>query len=318
MTLREQNRATLARQLLLERADISAVEAIRALAGLQAQESTGPYVALWSRLRDFDAAELTAAVEAREVLVATLQRVTMHMVTAGDHRWLKPTLRPMLEQTRRRPGIREHDVDAIVAAARALLPARMRDLRTLMPEGANPGHFNDLLQASLPLVRMPPAGTWRFAGSAVQELAELGEPDSHVLVRRYLAAFGPATVRDAQAWSGLTKLAPVFAGLELEELDAGLFDLPGAPRPPADTPAPVRFLPRWDNVLIGYADRSRFGTYAVGDATVLVDGVAAATWRWSGDDVELSPPIPQAEEERGRLRDWLRCRSSDRTHMSHD
>jgi hypothetical protein len=292
---------------------VQAVDAIRALAGLQAQDSTGPYVALWSRLRDFDAAELTAAVESRSVLVATLQRVTMHMVVAADHTWLKPTLRPVLEQTRRRPGIREHDVDAILDAARALLPARMPELRRLQPAGANPGYFNDLLQASLPLVRVPPAGTWRFVGSAVQELAPVGEPDARELVRRYLAAFGPATVRDAQAWSGLTRLAPVFAELELDELGDGIFDLPGAPRPDADTPAPPRFLPRWDNVLIGYADRRRFGEYSVGDATVLVDGVAAATWRWTGDDVELAPRIAEAEDERVRLRDWLRRLPSGRT-----
>jgi len=229
----------------------------------------------------------------------------MHMVAADDHRWLQPTLAPLLESTRRRPGIRELDVDVILAAARELLPARMPELRALMPDGTNPGHFADLLQANLPLVRIPPAGTWRVAGSALQELAEVGEPDSHGLVRRYLAAFGPATVRDAQAWSGLARLGPVFAELDLEELGDGLFDLPGAPRPSADTEPPVRFLPRWDNVLIGYADRSRFGSYTVGDASVLVDGFAAATWRWTGDDVELTPTVPKAEEERVRLRDWL-------------
>jgi hypothetical protein len=140
----------------------------------------------------------------------------------------------------------------------------------------------------------------------VQELVETGRADPEELVRRYLAAFGPATVKDAQAWSGLTRLAPVFARVELEELDHGRYDLPGAPRP-GDVDAPPRFLPRWDNVLIGYADRSRFGDYVVGDATVLVDGTAAATWRWTGDDVEVAPRVPEAEEERVRLRDWLRA-----------
>lgn len=237
-------------------------------------------------------------------MLATLQRVTMHLVAAEDHRWLQPTLGPMLEQTRRRPHIRDLDADAILEEARKLLPARMPELRALMPEGTNPGHFADFLQASLPLVRRPPAGTWRVAGSAVQELAETGEPDAKELVRRYLAAFGPATVKDAQAWSGLAKLASIFQELELEELGDGLFDLPGAPRP-GDVEAPPRFLPRWDNVLIGYADRTRFGTYTVGDATVLVDGEAAAIWRWTGDDVEVTPRVPAVEEERVRLRDWL-------------
>jgi hypothetical protein len=290
--------------MLLERAHVAAVDAVHHLVGLQAQESTGPYVALWSRLEAFDGTELTDAVEHGRLLVATLQRVTMHMVTAGDHRWLKPTLAPLLEKTRERPGIRDLDVDAILAEASKLLPARMTQLRTLMPAGVNPGHFADLLQANLPLVRLPPAGTWGVAGSAVQALADTGAPDPKELVRRYLAAFGPATVKDAQAWSGLTRLARVFAELELEELGDGLYDLPGAPRP-GEVEAPPRFLPRWDDVLIGYADRSRFGTYSVGVATVLVDGRAAATWRWTGDDVEVTPFLREAEEERVRLRDWL-------------
>lgn len=294
----------MARQLLLERADVPAVEAVRRLAGLQAQESTGAYLALWSRLRDFRREELTHAVEERRVLVATLQRVTMHMVAADDHRWLKPTLRPLFERTRNRPGIRELDHDRLLAEAAELLPARMPELRALMPPGTNPGYFSDFLQACLPLVRVPPAGTWGTGGSALQEAVEVGEADARTLVRRYIAAFGPASVRDAQVWSGLTKLAPVFAELDLVEVDRGLFDLPEAPRPARDTPAPARFLPRWDNVLIGYADRSRFGSRP-DEPTVLVDGVVAATWRWTGDDVEVTPRLPEAEEERVRLRDWL-------------
>jgi hypothetical protein len=291
--------------LLLERACLSAVEAVERLGGLQAQESTGPYLGLWSRLHGFERAELTAAVEERRVLVATLQRVTIHLVGAADHGWIQPTLRPVLEATRRRPAVRELDHDAVLAAARLRFPARVPELRDLAPAGGEPGHFTDYLQANLPLVRVPPAGTWRVAGSPLQELAEVGEPDAARLVTCYLAAFGPATVKDAQAWSGLTRLAPVFAELELEELGGGYVDLPGAPRPPADTPAPVRFLPRWENLLIGYADRRRFGEVVIGEPTVLVDGVVAGTWRWTGDDVEVTPRLPAAEAERQRLRDWL-------------
>lgn len=278
---------------------------MRRLAGLQAQDSTGPYLGLWSRLRAFERAELTAAVEERQVVVATLQRVTMHMVAVEDHYWLQPTLRPVLERTRRRPGIRDLDHEAVLAAARRRFPARVPELTDLAPPGAERGHFTDFLQANLPLVRLPPAGTWGVGGSAVQELAEVGKPDPARLVRRYLAAFGPATVKDAQAWSGLTRLAPVFAELELEELGDGYFDLPGTPRPPGETPAPVRFLPRYDDLLIGYADRRRFGDVVIGEPTVLVDGVVAGTWRWTGDDVEVTPNLPAAEDERQRLRDWL-------------
>ena len=301
------NRATLARQLLLERADLDAVEAIRRLTGLQAQDSTGPYLGLWSRLRDFARSQLTADVTERRVVVATLQRVTMHMVTAEDHRWVKPTLQPLFHRVRRLPVIRELDHEAVLAEAAARFPARTPDLKDLVPAGSNPAYFRDFVQSNLPLVRRPPAGTWGVGGSPVQELAELGEPDVDELVRRYLAALGPATVRDAQAWSGLRQLGEVFARLDLDDLGDGYFDLPGAPRPDPETPAPARFLPRFDDVLIGFVDRSRFGAVVVGKPTILVDGLVAGTWRWTGDDVEVSlrRVPPDVEDERVRLRDWL-------------
>ena len=242
----------------------------------------------------------------RRVVVATLQRVTMHMVAAEDHCWVKPTLQPLFDQVRKLPVIRELDHDQVLAAARDRFPARIPELRDLAPDGVNPGHFSGYVQSNLPLVRTPPAGTWGVGGSPVQELVEVGKPDVDELVRSYLAAFGPATVRDAQVWSGLTGLREVFARLELEALGDGYFDLPGASRPPADTPAPVRFLPRFDDVLIGYADRSRFGDVVIGKPTILVDGVVAGTWRWTGDDVEVSRRLPPGgEAERRALRDWL-------------
>ena len=124
----------------------------------------------------------------------------------------------------------------------------MPDLRDLVPAGVEPGHLNDFFQSNLPLVRVPPAGTWRVRGSAVQELVAIGEADPARLVTRYLAAFGPATVRDAQVWSGLTRLKPVFERSSSRSSSGGYYDLPGAPRPAADVPAPARFLPRWDNL----------------------------------------------------------------------
>jgi hypothetical protein len=274
---------------------------------LQAQDSTGPYLGLWSRLLDFDRAELTADVTGRRVLVATLQRVTMHMVTADDHRWMKPTLQPLFDQLRRLPAVRELDYAGVLAQARARFPARIPELKDLVPEGSNPAYFRDFVQSNLPLVRVPPAATWGVGGSPVQELVEVGEADVDELVFRYLAALGPATVRDAQAWSGLRGLGEVFARLDLEELGGGYFDLPEAPRPDAGMPAPVRFLPRFDDVLIGFADRSRFGEVVVARPTILVDGLVAGTWRWTGDDVEVSlHRVPrEVEAERRRLRDWL-------------
>jgi winged helix DNA-binding protein len=246
-------------------------------------------------------------VTERRVLVATLQRVTMRMVTFGDHRWLKPTLQPLFDRLRRLPGIRDVDHDRVLSAARARFPARIPDLADLVPEGSNPAYFRDFVQSNLPLVRVPPAATWGVGGSPVQELVEVGEADVDELVRRYLAAFGPATVRDAQAWSGLRGLQEAFARLELEDLGGGYFDLPGVPRPDAGTPAPVRFLPRFDDVLIGFADRRRFGDVVIGQPTILVDGLVAGTWRWTGDDVEVSlRRVPrEVDAERRRLRDWL-------------
>jgi hypothetical protein len=136
----------------------------------------------------------------------------------------------------------------------------------------------------------------------VQELVEVGEPDVDRLVRSYLAAFGPATVADAQAWSGLKGLRAVFERLDLEGLGDGLYDLPGAPRPPEDTQPPVRFLPRYDNLFLAYADRSRFGTPPIGVPTVLVDGLPAATWEWRDGDVHVTPDLGAGvEEERLRL-----------------
>lgn len=239
-------------------------------------------------------------------MVATLQRVTMHMVTPEDHRWLKATLKPMFDRTRRLPTVRELDHEQVLAEARRRFPGRVPDLRDLSPTGSTPGYFTDYIQSNLPLVRTPPAGTWGVGGSPVQELTEVGEPDVDELVRRYLAALGPATVRDAQAWSGLRNLGDVFDRLDLEELGDGYFDLPDAPLPDAETPAPARFLPRYDDALIGYADRSRFGDVVVGKPTILVDGIVAGTWRWTGDDVEVSlrRVPPDVEDERVRLRDW--------------
>jgi hypothetical protein len=293
------------------------VEAVHRVAGLQAQDSTGPYFGLRARLRDFERGALTAAIEAREVYVATLLRGTMHLVTAVDHFWLKPTLRTLAERLRARPGIAGLDQAALFAAARERAPARMPELRALAPPGLNPGHVADLFQSGLPLVRVPPAGTWRVGGSALQELVEVGEEDLERLVLTYLRAFGPSTARDAQTWSGLTRLGALFDRLDLERVEvAGVtyFDVPGAPRPAADAPAPVRFLPRWDNLLIAHHDRRRFvpeglrPADVIGLNAVLVDGFVAGTWEWSGGDVEVTPftRLPRAVEvERRRLRDWL-------------
>jgi hypothetical protein len=285
---------------------------------VQAQDSTGPYFGLWARVRDFRREELTAAVTERRLLVATLMRVTIHMVTADDHAWLQPSLRQLHERQRRLPVIAGFDHAAFLRSVRGQLPARMPELRKLAPAEVNPGHLAGYLQSNLPLVRVPPAGTWRVGGSPVQELAEVGDPDPERLVVAYLRAFGPATPADAQTWSGLTRLGQVFARLDLDRLEGedgkAYYDVPGAPRPPAATPAPVRFLPRWDNLFIGHADRRRVIPAGkrvldvVGRNIVLVDGTAAAEWELVDGDVRVTPYRrlpPEVEVERRLLLDWL-------------
>ena len=322
LTREQLNRATLARQLLLERSTMGVVEAVGRLAAVQAQDSVGPYHSLFARLEGFDRAELTEQITARRVLIGSLHRLTIHMVTAVDYPWIRATLASMLEtRSRARTTLSHVDLDRLSRRAVAGLPARLPDLRRLAPD-EDPIHVGTFLQAHLPLVRVPPAGVWRVGGSPVQELAAVGQPDVPRLVRSYLAAYGPAGVRDAQTWSGMTRLGPVFDRLhDLVQFEAEdgtvLYDLADAPRPPADTPAPVRFLGRFDNLLLGHADRTRVipaglpTMGVVGAPAVLVDGMVAGSWEWDGVDVTVTPkpsgrwPRREVEAERRRLRDWL-------------
>jgi winged helix DNA-binding protein len=326
VTLRELNRATLARQLLLERVDLSAVDTIAHLAGMQGQDSSAPYIGLWSRLAGFRRDELTRAVERGDVVRSSLMRLTIHLATADDFRWLRPTLAPMLEQKARgRARLLGADLRAIEQAARRRLatgPATMVELRALADPTLDKGALADFLHAHIPFTHVPPSGTWRFNGRSLHARADdLATPELGRLVVRYLQAFGPATVRDIQAWSGLTRLRAAVDGLgdRLLELqgDDGVtyYDLPDAPRPPAEQPAPVRFLPVWDNLLFAHADRTRVipdglrPVDVIGKPTYLVDGVVAGTWRWTGECVELEPnraSDARLQDEAERLRRWLR------------
>jgi hypothetical protein len=324
ISLRELNRATLARQLLLERAALPALEAVSHLAGMQGQDSSAPYVGLWSRIAGFERAELTAAVERGEVVRSSLMRLTIHLVTAEDLRWLRPTLQPMLEQrargAARLPGA---DLDALERAARARLaegPASMAELRALADPTLDKNALADFLHARIAYRHVPPSGTWRFGGSSLHTAVDqLGAADPVRLVVRYLQAFGPATVRDVQAWSGMTRLRAVVdeLGDRLVELrgedGATYYDVPDAPRPPADAPAPVRLLPIWDNLLLAHADRSRVipegpSRELIGRPVVLVDGVAAGTWSLDGGRVRVDARLARDDDvmaEAARLERWL-------------
>jgi hypothetical protein len=320
LSLRELGRATLARQLLLERHRLPAVEAVGRLAGMQAQEPGPPYLGLWSRLEGFDAGELTEAIERREVVRAALMRGTLHLMPSGDFLRLRAAIAPAVGEGmlrvlgKRAEGI---DVDELVAEGRALfeesdaLSAKaMRDSLAERHPEADVRALAAVVRTQLPLVRVPDGGRWGFTPKAPFTDAErwLGKPlrksaDRKELVRRYLAAFGPATVKDAEAWSGVEGLAPAFEGLDgfADEKGRELFDLAEAPRPGEDVEAPVRLLPEFDNLLLAHADRRRVIADSHREhltsknlrvrATVLVDGTVAAFWRTEGTSRLVVEPL---------------------------
>ncbi|MDF5754735.1 winged helix DNA-binding domain-containing protein [Spongiactinospora sp. TRM90649] len=307
------NRATLARQLLLRRAEpaeFSVLDAVEHLGGLQAQTPHTWYTGLWSRLTGFrpqDAAELLT--ERRAVRVA-LMRGTIHLVSADDCMALRPLVQPVIERgtmgafRKRLAGV---DPVRLAATARAHLaerPLTFAELGKLLAEEW-PEHDAHALgqgaRAWLTLVQVPPRGLWGRSGPVAHTTAEtwLGRDDvppmtPETMVRRYLAAFGPASVKDVQQWSGLTRLSEIVAGLGdlvtfRDEHGVRLFDLPGAPRPDADTPAPARFLYDFDNLLLSHADRTRVVTDAFAAQRYdphgwipnlfLIDGFTAGDWR---------------------------------------
>ncbi len=312
LTRRELNRATLARQMLLERQPLSALEAVGRLAGLQAQVPNPPYIGLWSRLRDFQRDELTRLIQQRQVVRATMMRHTLHLFTAADYLRFRHAIQPALTrnwQTITRTRLQGLDVERAVETARAYVAQQprtfveIRDLLAKLEPERDPSALAYTARTFLPLVQMPPGGTWGVGGSATQMLAEdwLGQPLTPAdeglpdLIRHYLAAFGPATVADVQTWSGLPALKGAVATLKPElrtfrdEQGRELFDLPDAPLPSADTPAPVRFVPDFDNLILSHADRRRvlpdeyrkyvFLTAARVRATFLVDGFVAGAWK---------------------------------------
>jgi hypothetical protein len=341
LTRRALNRTTVARQALLDRAATPALDIVGHLVAVQAQEPDAPYVGLWTRLEGFGHDELARLLEDRLVVRSTVLRGTQHLVSADDFLWLRPLVQPVLERVWRGTlGRRTDGVDPaeLAAATRGLLAGRTltrSQLRDLLAERW-PDHDHQALawaaQALVPVVHPPPAGTWRRRGAIPFVLAEewLGRPLAtapapETLLRRYLAAFGPASVADAQAWLGLTRLREVAERLRGElrsfrdEAGRELLDLPDAPLVAPDVPAPVRFLPEFDNLLLGHADRTRVlsdehrGLVVGGLAAVLVDGFARAVWSIARDGgtatlvVEaLGDPLPDADraavaEEGARL-----------------
>ena len=317
LSLRALNRATLERQLLLRRADLPALDAVEHLVGMQAQVPLDPYTGLWSRLERFRPQGLAQLLLDRKAVRIVVMRATIHLVSADDCLLLRPLMQPVLDRELARhpqfgPALLEIDLDPVLAFARTLVAERPRtgaELRAAMEERF-PQHDAAALayacRCLLAFVQVPPRGVWGRTAQVASTTAEawLGRSlatDSSIdeVVLRYLAAFGPATVADVATWSRLTGLREVVDRLRprlrtfRDERGRELVDLPDAPRPDLDTPAPPRFLPEYDNVLLSHADRSRFVSQeqrallsrAAGPArgSVLHDGFLCGTWRIDRD-----------------------------------
>jgi hypothetical protein len=333
---RELNRALLARQLLLGRARSPLPRALERIGGIQAQYAPSMYIGLWSRLEGFERDDLTRALERRSVVQATLMRVTIHLVSAGDYWPFTVAVRkPRREQwLRARPG--GPDARSLSAAAKRLRrrladgPLQRKEIDELVGMGAvgvnGVGMWVDL-------VRVPPSGTWERRRADLYASAEewLGPAEAteaegvELLVRRYLAGFGPATSNDIAVYTGLPPkaIAPALERLRLRrfrtEDGEELLDLPRAPLPDPDTPAPVRFLPVWDSTLLVHARRTGilpeeyrpkvFNARTPQSVnTFLVDGAVAGTWKYDRGGVRMEPfrrldrsTRRELDDEAGRL-----------------
>jgi hypothetical protein len=319
LSLRALNRALLDRQMLLRRVPLPdagpraerVIETIEHLAGLQAQAPFPPYYGLSSRLAGFRPGDLAELILSRRVVRIALMRGTIHLVSARDCLMLRPLVQPVLDRGmsavfgRQLTGV---DAAALAAAARILVEEKPRTFSELgaLLHGRWPDHAPAALaqgvRALVPLVQVPPRAVWGAAGQAAHTSAEswLGgsleaSPRQEDLVTRYLAAFGPATVMDMQAWSGLTRLREAVERLRpglrtfRDEQGAELFDLPDAGRPDPDVPAPVRLVAEFDNLILSHADRARiisessrkriFTRNGIFPGTVLVDGFVVGMWR---------------------------------------
>jgi len=280
LTNRQLNRATLARQMLLERSDMGIAEAVDWLIGLQGQVSEGPYQGLWSRLAGFRHEDLTQLIVERTLVRATSFRATLHLHTVDDLIGVRPFVQPALDRMwksafgNRRFG--DNDIKAVHKTGVKLLNAGPltggqlgKALQEKFPTG-EPLAKSTLLQVKEILVQIPPTRIWGSGHAPVLTRVENWVPAPHQrslrledLALRYLSAYGPATILDMQSWSGISRLGEVVAKLAdrlitFESEDGRtLYDLPDAPRPDPDVPAPVRFLPDFDNAILGYDNRDR-------------------------------------------------------------
>jgi hypothetical protein len=334
LSTRELNRALLARQLLLERSKLPLTRALERVAGLQTQYAPSAYVSLWSRLHGFMRETLTRALDQRRVIQATLMRVTIHMVSAGDY-W------PFVEAIRKgrrewwarvqRHQVEGLDMTKVEGFLRKVLadgPKRQKELMDLLTAQGFPRMAWSGAGMWLDMVRVPPSGTWESRRADLYGLAEewvgpstaTEDQGLELLVKRYFSAFGPASMNDLASWAGLpvTTLRPAVEKQSMrrfrDEQGSELLDLPRQPLPDADTPAPVRFLPTWDATLLVHARRSRilpedyrplvFDTKTPHSVpTFLVDGAVAGKWRYEKGKVRLEPFSPLPRQARRQVED---------------
>jgi hypothetical protein len=336
LTRRDLNRALLERQLLLERKALSPVKAVERLAGLQAQSTTSPYLSLWTRLEGFERDQLVRALKGRRLVKAVIQRGTLHIVTPADY-WAFATARRELggilwppSYEARLPSAKLAKLAASVAAELDGVELTFKEVRALLEPyeqpGLSPTFIWRRIQGHAYVVHVPPSGIWGYGGHGVYTAAEgtlAGQPPPAEeafdrLVLSYLAAYGPATKHDVGQWAGIPRLAPITASLERQSLrtfrdEEGrtLYDLPRAPLPDADAPAPARLIPRFDNLVLSHADRSRIlgdvpltriiTNNAMVHATILVDGFVAGTWQLEQGRVVLEPFSPLSRDVKRAL-----------------
>lgn len=324
LTTQDLNRALLARQLLLERAKAPIPRAVERLAGLQAQHTSSPYLQLWTRLAGFERDQLTRALERRRLVKALLMRGTLHLVTPTDY-WALATVRRELGGVLWPPAYEKLVPKARLAQLAKEAQKELRGtnrtlkemLTLLQPHArapATPAFLWRRIQGHAYVVHVPPSGTWGYHREGVYAPADEWIPGQapppeqafDQLVRRYLAAFGPATKHDIGQWAGVPRLTPIAEALDrlalrtfFDENGRTLYDVRRAPLPDPETPAPARLVPRFDNLVLAHADRTRIlgdvpvtrivTKNAIVHATILVDGFVVGTWQLEKGRVVLEP-----------------------------
>lgn len=346
LSRRALTRATLERQLLLRRVKMSAYDAVAHLAGLQAQAPFPPYYALWSRLHGFQPTELASLLESRQVVRIALMRGTVHLVTAADALAWRPVVQVLYDRDLKTNTLHARELASldhaeVASAARDLLAdaplsgtALGAELAKKWP-GSAKASLTHLARGRLPLVQVPPRGVWGKAGQTTYACLDawvdspLAPPSPSSLIKRYLRAFGPASVADVQAWAGITRLGEVAASMDLRHYrdpdGRELLDLPELTIPDEDVPAPPRLLGPFDQMILSYADRTRIVSdeyrkrvitqNGLVKGTLLVGGQVRGLWEITTSRkaavVDLSPfeKLPKRdlvtlESAASRLADW--------------